>query len=233
MSTPKRPMLLVDLCAPSPAAPRWAELGYDVQSIDSALLDACEAEPTALEQHLHTLFAQALKLLVVACDRLPIQRAADVADWQPVLHQPLARCFTALRGLAPRVCAHPRGGHIVALLNRAALLPEVKQGSAAILGRSLLGLFEALRAELRQTSARVTLCITDADEAPAVFEARLRCLLDDKPFYSLPASIDERSLMQYFTPLEEALARTPLGMPLPAGPQGEVYRSSADLVGRV
>lgn len=221
MSVSIHAALLVELCAPSPLVFRWAELGYTLQHVDTALLDACEAEPAALKQRV-PFAADMLDLLVLACDQLPVQRAAAVCDWQSVLHGPLTRCFTALRGLAPIVSAQPRG-HIVVLLARAALLPDPTQGSAAVLGRALLGLFESLRAELRQTTTRVTLYITDADESAAAAHARLRQALSDRPFYSLPASVDRQTLQQYFAPMEDALTRTPLGVPLPAGPQGEVY----------
>lgn len=221
MSLPTQSALLVELCAPTRMAPRWTELGYAPQRVEVALLDACEAEPAALQQRVQ--FAQgAPGLLVLSCDELPVQRAAAIRDWQPVLHGPLTRCFTALRGLAPVVCAQPRG-HILVFLARAALLPDGTQGSAAVLGRALLGLFESLRAELRQTTTRVTLYITDTGESADVSHARLRQVLSDRPFYSLPASVDRQTLRQYFGPMEDALARTPLGVPLPAGPQGEVY----------
>lgn len=221
MSVPTHSALLVELCAPALMTPPWAELGYAPQRVDAALLDACEAEPAALQQRVQ-LAQGAPQLLVLACDQLPVQRAAAVRDWQPVLHEPLTRCFTALRGLAPVVCAQPRG-HILAFLARTALLPDATQGSAAVLGRALLGLFESLRAELRQTTARVTLYISDAGESADASHKRLQQVLSHRPFYSLPTSVDRQTLQHSFGRMEDALARTPLGVPLPAGPQGEVY----------
>ena len=225
MTYPDNTALSVELCAPSVQPVRWNELGYAVHPVNRAIIEACEAEPTSL-QHLvcehHSGPDPAL--LVVACDQLPATRAIDTPDWNFALHEPLTRCFTVLRGLVPWIARHPRGGHIVALLSRTALLPDATQGSGSVLGRALVGLFEALRAELRQTPTRVSICITDDDEPAQAFHERLRHILQHRSFHSLPASIDRETIENYFTPLLEALSRTPPGTPMPAGPQGEVYR---------
>lgn len=219
-----KPALVFELCEPA-QTPRWAELGYAVQGIYRTLVDECEAEPAALEQKVRAQLTADPALLVLACDRLPATRAADTQDWQPLLHQPLTRCFTVIRGLVPWLAAHSQRSHVVALLARAALLPDANPGSAGVLGRALVGLFEGLRAELRLTTTRVTLVITDPEESSQAFHARLRHVLARRPLYSLPESVDRRTVEQYFAPLLDALARTPLGIPLPAGPQGEVYHS--------
>ena len=223
MTRPNNTALSVELCAPSVQAIRWNELGYAAHPVDRAIIEACEAEPTSLERLAqHSAIDPAV--LVIACDQVPATRAIDVADWNFALHEPLTRCFTVLRGLVPWIARHPRGGHVVALMSRAALLPDATQGCAAVLGRALLGLFEALRAELRQTPTRVSICITDDAEPAQAFHERLRHILLNRPFHSLPVSIDRETIENYFAPLLEALSRTPQGAAMPAGPQGEVYR---------
>lgn len=46
--------------------------------------------------------------------------------------------------------------------------------------------------------------------------------LDHRPFHSVPPSIDRESIESYFDSLFVALSITPQGVPLPAGPQGEI-----------
>lgn len=217
--------LMADLCAPMVQAVRWSELGYDVRPIPRTFIDRCRSEPGSLERLLRAeILGADPAVLVIACDELPATRTGATTNWDAALHEPLTRCFTLVRGLAPWIADHPRGGHILALLSRGSLLPDAELGSAAVLGRALLGFFESLRAEFRQTSTRVTVCVTDIDEPSAVFHERLRGVLSQRPFYSLPASIAPEHIECYFAPMLEALSRTPRGTPLPAGPQGEVYQ---------
>jgi hypothetical protein len=224
MAAENRLVLVVDLCASPARLPAWADLGHRVHSVSRSKIDACVSEPDLLPQVLRAELGENIDraLLVFACDRPHSARILDVEDWQPVLHDPLTRCFTALRGLGPGIAA--QGGHIVAFLGADALLPDAAGESAAVLGRALIGLFEALRAELRQTTTRVTLLFTDPAESSIAFQARVEQTLTSRPFYSLPASIHREALERYFAPLQEALAQTPLGAPLSAGPLGEVYR---------
>lgn len=44
--------------------------------------------------------------------------------------------------------------------------------------------------------------------------------------YALPHSVDDAVINAYFAPLLQALRSAPAGVPLPAGPQGEVYRAA-------
>lgn len=223
MTTLNRAALFIELCAPSVQAVRWRELGYAVHPIHSSAIDRCEAEPSSLEQLVRAQYSEPKPgVLAIACDQLLTTRLVDTTDWNLALHQPLTRCFTAVRGLTPWISRHPQG-HVVALLSRASLLPDATQGCAAVLGRALLGLFEALRAELRQTSTRVSIVITDAAESPDLFHKRLQHVLRLRSFYSLPASIDSEEIENYFAPMLNALSRTPRGVPMPAGPMGEVY----------
>lgn len=215
---------MAELCAPPVQAVRWTELGYAVHPIPGVLIDRCESEPSSLEYLLRAeIPGTDPAVLAIACDELPGTGASAATNWDATLHQPLARCFTVVRGLTPWIARHPRGGHVIAFQSRASLLPDAERGSAAVLGRSLLGLFESLRAELRQTPTRVTICMTDSDEPSVAFHERLRGVLSRRPFYSLPASITPEQIESYFAPMLDALARTPRGTPLPAGPQGEVY----------
>lgn len=224
MTSSVETVLMAELCAPAVQPVRWTELGYAVHPILSTLIDRCESEPSSLE---HLLRAQLPEtdpaVLAIACDEFPATHASATMNWNASLHEPLTRCFTLVRGLVPWIARHPRGGHVIAFLSRASLLPDAEQGSAAVLGRASLGLFESLRAELRQTTTRVSLCMTDIDEPSAAFHERLRTVLSRRPFYSLPASVAPEQIESYFAPMLNALSRTPRGIPLPAGPQGEVY----------
>lgn len=218
--------LLIELSASALPGQFLAELGYSVTRVDTAAIDRASSDPTTLQAPLQKQFVSHSDrpLLVLACDRLPSVPATAITDWQSALHVPLTRCFTSLRGLVPWIATSPSGGHVVALLPRDALLPEAARGPAAVLGRAALGLLEALRAELRHTRTRVTICITDTDESADASLERVRALLRDRPFYSLPASIDRQMIDDYFIPMSRALAKAPTGAPLPAGPTGEVYR---------
>jgi hypothetical protein len=218
--------ILIELSACAFPGRFWTELCYSVTRIDTADIDRSTSDPSTLEALLRKQLVSNTErpLLVLACEQLPSTPAAAITDWQSALHAPLTCCFTALRGLVPWLATSTSGGHVVALLRRDALFPEVAPGSAAVLGRAALGLLEALRAELRHTRTRVTICITAADESADALLERLRTLLRDRPFYSLPASIDRQMIDDYFAPMSRALAQTPMGAPLPAGPTGEVYR---------
>jgi hypothetical protein len=224
VSTQSKTTLWVELSAPTRQVPMWTELGYTAYAIERDIIDACEAEPRSLERVVREQVQGTTDpcALIMACDRLPVARATETS-WQHTLHEPLTRCFTVVSALVPWIGAQPHGGHVIALLARSALLPDTAGGSAAVLGRALLGLFESLRAELRQTATRVTICFTDDQECAEAFQERMREVLHDRPFHSLPPSVDRKRLEDYFAPLLASLARAPKGVPLPAGPQGEVY----------
>jgi hypothetical protein len=220
-------MILAELDVPATQASWLHAFDMQVQRVDCALIDACEAEPTTLESAVRGTPDANASVLVLAMNRASTQRTADVVNWNAELHTPLKRCFTVVRGLVPWISRAPRA-QVIALLPIAALLPNdtsgATQGASAVLGRALLGLLEGLRAELHQTSTRVTICIIDAAEPAAVFKQRLQNVLHTRPFHSLPASVDGRAIEQYFAPMMAALAQTPAGIPLPAGPMGDVYR---------
>ncbi|MDB6015107.1 MAG: hypothetical protein JWL65_7357 [Gammaproteobacteria bacterium] len=226
MTVSAKAAILVDLGLPSASMRCWAELGCTLQRVDPQTLQECASEPGSLEPRVRAQWAGKVEptMLIISAGQQPVARAAAITNWDVVLHDPLARCFTAVRGLVPWIARSPRGGHVIAVLPRAALLPEASQGSAAVLGRALLGLFESLRAELRLTATRVTICIADDTEDADVNRARLRDVLSCRPFHSLPASIDADVVDRYFAPILKTLERTPRGTPLSAGPQGEVYR---------
>jgi len=216
--------VLVDLCGSSASLPHWAGLGYEQCRIDSQTLQERASEPELLEQRIGAQLAERDLMLIIAADGQPPARVAEIPNWDGVLHEPLARCFTVVRGLVPRIARSPRGGHVIAVLSRSAVFPDAPHGAAAVLGRALLGVFESLRAELRLTSTRVTIHVADDSEDPDIGRARMGGVLQYRPFHSLPAAIDPQSITRYFAPMLEALEYTPRGTPLPAGPQGEVYQ---------
>ena len=219
------PVLVADLCAPSEQAMHWTELGYRVYQVECTLIAACASRPGELDERMRAQLGNPASILIVAGDRLPVEEVID-ADWSHVLHEPLARCFTLLRGLVPHVCASGQSGRVIALLPCSAVLPDVAHGTAAVLGRALLGLFESLRAEMARNAVRVSICFVDPNEPAGAFHSRLRHVLANGPLYSTPPSFERGPVEAYFGRLMEELAVTPEGVPLPAlGPQGDVYRA--------
>ena len=220
---PFETVVVAELCS-SGVQPHWPELGYEPHIVRHDLVDACVADPTALQRRLAEQIPAAPAILAIACDRLPVA-PVSTAHWDSCLYEPLTRCFTLVRGLTPWMVDRTRGGHVVAFLDRSALLPDGVQGTSAVLGRSVLGLFESLRATLLLGRTRVTICFTAANEPVEVFQTRVSGVLRSRPLYSFPASLGRQEIGDYFSPLLRELAAAPRGTPLPGvGPRAEVYR---------
>jgi len=221
--SPFETVVVAELCS-SGVQLLWPELGYEPHIVRHDLLDACVADPTSLQRRLAEQIPAAPAILAIACDRLPVA-PVSTAHWESCLYEPLTRCFTLVRGLTPWMVDRTHGGHVIAFLARSALLPDGVQGTAAVLGRSLLGLFESLRATLLLGRTRVTICFTAANESVEVFQTRVSGALRSRPLYSLPASLEHPEIDDYFSALLRELAAAPRGTPLPGvGPQAKVYR---------
>jgi hypothetical protein len=110
-----------------------------------------------------------------------------------------------------------------------ALFADSARCADSVLGRSLVGLTEGLRAELLATGLPVTLVLTHEGEEEAVLAQRIHDALRDGPLYALPSSATDERITSVFDPWLEALSRTPSDLALPPlGPMGEVYRQQAE-----
>lgn len=114
-----------------------------VRTLAPDALDAARTAPAALQSELRREFPgpDALALLVAGCVNVTAGRCANVRDWGPVLHQPMARCFTLLSAVMPIVRRAHDGGHAVLVASSHALVPDPEHGPGSVLGRGLLGLF--------------------------------------------------------------------------------------------
>jgi NADP-dependent 3-hydroxy acid dehydrogenase YdfG len=192
--------------------------GCHVEELDMSVVDAAMAEPDRLSDP-----SVDVPLVLAIAPRAG--GGSGPVDWARELHQPLRRCFTLIRGLVPSRVASPEGGGVAVVLPMTALFADSERCANSVLGRSLLGLAEGLRAELLATQARVAVVFARDGEEPAALGRRIREALRDAPLYSLPASVSGARIEGLFRPWLEALADTPSDLALPAlGPMGEVYR---------
>lgn len=194
----------------------FAALGLEVDELDIALVDAARAEPELLTDPLIG------GPLVVAIAPQKGGGSASV-DWVSQVHRVLRRCYTVIRGLVPDRVATDGGG-IAVVLSLSALRADSGKCADSVLGRSLVGLTEGLRAELLAAGTKVSLVFVGEDEDRDVVAERVRDALRDGPLHSLGASADE-CIKDAFGPWLDELARTPSDLALPPlGPMGEVYR---------
>jgi hypothetical protein len=198
-----------------------------------SMLDAARAEPSALQAELQRDFPgpDDLPLLVASCGQVAAVRCADVRDWDPLLHRPMARCFTLLSAAMPLVRRAQDGGHAVLLVSSHALVQDPALGPGSVLGRGLLGLFEGLAAELRRTATRVTIFLRHDEEHDESLRARVADALRSRPLFSLPAAVSQATIRGYYRPIAATLRATPAGAPLPAGPMGAIYRAAVEAIG--
>lgn len=144
--------------------------------IPAALLDACVAQPLELAPRLglDASSRHSQRYLTLYGPQAEVNRALHVRDWDTALHVPLRRAFTLIRGLVPYLQRSDRQGQLMLVVPDCAMVPDYTRAPASILGRALVGLFEALRAELRHGATTVILLVTAADEPPAVLASRMR-----------------------------------------------------------
>ncbi|CAM5602625.1 Dihydroanticapsin 7-dehydrogenase OS=Streptomyces griseorubiginosus OX=67304 GN=bacC_1 PE=3 SV=1 [Streptomyces griseorubiginosus] len=97
---------------------------------------------------------------------------------------------------------------IAVVLPTTALFADSARCADSVLGRSLVGLIEGLRAELLARRSAVTLVLTHEGEEEAVLAKRIHDALRDGPLYALPSSATDERVASVFDPWLEALART-------------------------
>jgi NAD(P)-dependent dehydrogenase (short-subunit alcohol dehydrogenase family) len=194
----------------------------DVSKLDSAAVDAAAADPEQLARALPP--EPGHDVLIVRIAPQDTSSATEV-DWAASVHAPLLRCFTLVRGLVPRLVGGGHGGAVAVVLPSSGLISDARRAGESVLGRSLLGLFEGLRAELLPTDVRVSVVLSDEGETEAELVRRIEATLARMPLYALPGSVTRADIESAVGPWLDELARTPADLALPpAGPMGEVYR---------
>lgn len=148
----------------------------------------------------------------------------DGADWQRQVLLPLRQAFALLTGAARRF-RHEKAGAIVVIVPSAAIGRQNIATPLLVLLRAVVGMTEALRAEL-QGGPRVSLLFVDrsrADDNDSL-GSRLAALLASGAMYSLSEDITAERIDAYFAPVLNAIDKTTAGPPLPdIGPMGAVY----------
>jgi len=179
----------------------------------SALRAAVEAVPGAVDA----------LILTIGSDR---RDPEDPVDWERQVRLPLRRAFGVLTG-AGRRFREAGHGVIVVVAPSAAIGPAKSSTPELVLLRSILGMAEALRAELQASPVRVSIVFHDGASAEDL-STRLTRVLATGPLYSLSADISPERINAYFEPLLAAIEQTSAGPPLPdIGPMAAVYDLAA------
>lgn len=202
------------------------ELGSKLPSV-AAQVDrfefADDATITALREQVQALPGKPDGYVLAAGGGGP--EPIEEVDWQHEVIRPLRQAFGFVTGAARRLREQRDGGSIVFLLPSAALIPSDFSTARSVLLRALLGMAEALRAELGEASAINTSIVFNASgEGEAELGARISQALKQAQMYSLSTDLDEQHVRDYFAPLLTAIDATSAGPPLPdIGPMGVVY----------
>ncbi|WPO86863.1 SDR family NAD(P)-dependent oxidoreductase [Herbiconiux sp. KACC 21604] len=201
-----------------------ARRGAGIHSLSRHEIDAAADDPGSLAATLPAE-AQSSSALVVAVAPQRAGAAATV-DWESAVQAPLRRVFTALRGVVPTLLTREGGGRVVVVLPLASLIADPGRAADSVLGRSLIGLTEGLRAELLGTGVAACLVLTGPDDDARSIAERIGEALETGAFYTLPPSTTAAHIAAVFDPWLEGLAATPSDLALPPlGPMGEVYRA--------
>lgn len=180
----------------------------------SALRAAVETAPGAVDA----------LILTIGSDQRALSE--DPIDWERQVRLPLRRAFGVLTGAGRRF---RQAGHgvIVVVAPSAAIGPAESSTPELVLLRSIVGMAEALRAELQASPVRVSIVFYDAAGAEDL-STRLTKVLAAGPLYSLSADISPERINAYFEPLLAAIEQTSAGPPLPdIGPMAAVYDLAA------
>jgi len=180
----------------------------------SALRAAVETVPGAVDA----------LILTVGSDQSA--HSEDPVDWERRVRLPLRRAFGVLTG-AGRRFRQAGQGVIVVVAPSAAIGPAESSTPELVLLRSIVGMAEALRAELQASPVRVSIVLHDGAGGEDL-STRLTNVLAAGPLYSLSADISPDRINAYFEPLLDAIAQTSAGPPLPdIGPMAAVYDLAA------
>jgi len=150
--------------------------------------------------------------------------AIDGADWTREVLAPLRLAFAFATGAARKLRAGDDRGSIVFLLPSSALLPGGPPSARSVLLRALLGMAEALRAELGDSLTRASIVFHAVGEEAIDLGARIERAVAEGLMYSLSADLDAARISGYFAPLFAAIDAAGAGPPLPdIGPMAMVY----------
>ncbi|MFJ6651436.1 hypothetical protein ACIQLJ_01400 [Microbacterium sp. NPDC091313] len=134
----------------------------------------------------------------------------------------VARVLRVAFALSTGAARYP-AARIVIALPAAALLPDAATPDPVVL-RSLLGMAEALRAELLPTTAQLSILFHAAGEDGTALLARAVDLADSGEMYGMSHDLTAERISAYFAPMRRAIADAPAGSPLPdIGPMAQVY----------
>lgn len=217
-------VVLAEPIGPTPARTVLERLGCSIDTLDSTAVDHVADAPERLESSAAGKGKATALVIAIAAQR---EGAASLVEWDGMVHLPLQRCFTVVRGIVPGLLTHPEGARVVFVLPLSAFFADDGQCADSVLGRALMGLAEGLRAELLPTAVRVSIVLTDGADDDAVLTDRITEALLGAPLYAVSPAATEHRVGDVFAPWLDALSRTPseLGMP-PMGPMGEVYQSA-------
>ncbi|QUD90193.1 hypothetical protein [Phenylobacterium montanum] len=164
---------------------------------------------------------EAFLLIVGAGDAS--QGLADT-DWQAQVLVPLRRAFGLLTGAGRRFRREGRGTIVVVTPSGALGPPEIATPQL-VLQRSIIGMTEALRAELQDSAISVGLVFYDsADSSYDGLARRLARALSATRMYSFSGDITRERINAYVGPMLQAIDQATAGAPLPdIGPMGAVY----------
>lgn len=198
--------------------------GRSVHHLTVEAVDQAAPTPDALRVALSPMTSAPVTLVVAVPPQGP--GGASSVDWESHVHGPLRRVFTAVRGLVSAMQEYPRGGSVIMAMPLTALFADQARMGDSVLGRSLVGLAEGLRAELLHTGVPVTILLTESAEDEGTLAHRIDDVIESGPLYALPASISRSDISDVFDTWLGALAETPSDLALPEmGPMGGVYRA--------
>ncbi|MEE4454352.1 hypothetical protein [Novosphingobium resinovorum] len=161
-------------------------------------------------------------LLVVGSDHG--HQGAGTSPWACGI-EIMRQAFGLITG-AGRYCRERGAGTIVVALPASSLVASGMSTPDLVTFRSLIGLCEALRAELQDGDVRVGLFFypLPEEERAEHCAARLTELLATGAMYSLSHDITAAKINAYFAPMIGAVENTSAGTPLPdIGPMAAVY----------
>lgn len=217
-----RRIVLAEPAGQTWVGPALEGLGCHVDVVGADVADAATGRPDQLRDP-----SDSAPLVLAIAPRHA--GGSGSVDWAAHVHHVLRRCFTIIRGLVPSRIASAGGSGIAVVLPATALFADSTRCADSVLGRSLVGLTEGLRAELLATGTAVSVVFTGEGEEEAVLARRIQEALRDGPLYAFPASETDEHVTTVFGPWLEVLARTPSDLALPPlGPMGEVYRLEID-----
>ena len=218
------PILLMEPAGPTRLGEALLHAGRPVEHLTASAVDEAAPRPDALSA-LTSKPATHATAVVIAVDSREAG-GVSVVEWESMVHEPLRRAFTALRGLVPGLLARAGESRVVMVMPSSALIADPKRAADSVLGRCLIGLAEGLRAELLRFDFPVSIVMTEPEDDERSLAQRMDEALRSGSLYVLPPSISTDDISAIFDPWLDALADTPADLALPGlGPRGEVYRA--------